>query len=141
MRALYREKGIQGLYKGNVACLIRDVPGVAIQFAVYEHLKGNYLKDDTLHLSLFESLVVGTGSATVGWLFSYPQDVIKTKIQLSAEGRYKNGRWFKDGGFVACGKEIYKGSGYRGFLVGIEACLIRAFYAEGIGIAAYEKCR
>jgi hypothetical protein len=85
--------------------------------------------------------MVGPATAAIGWLFSYPQDVIKTRIQVGEPALYKNWRWLPDGGFVECGKDIYKKIGWRGFTIGMQACIIRALYAEGIGIVTYEKCR
>jgi solute carrier family 25 carnitine/acylcarnitine transporter 20/29 len=84
-----------------------------------------------------ESLVVGPVSAVIGWIFSYPQDIIKTRIQVEEYGKYRSWRWCPDGGFVECGKMIYRAAGWRGFWVGLSPCLIRAAYSDGIGIVAY----
>jgi solute carrier family 25 carnitine/acylcarnitine transporter 20/29 len=35
MRALFQVRGIRGIYKGNVASIMRDIPGYAAAFAVY----------------------------------------------------------------------------------------------------------
>ena len=117
------------------------MPGYSAQFAAYEWIKGLYVGPQRPHLSLLESLVVGPVSACIGWIFSYPQDIIKTKIQVEAHGKYPHHRWFKDGGFVECGKAIYRAQGWRGFCVGLSPCLLRAAYSDGIGIVAYEKAR
>lgn len=88
-----------------------------------------------------ETVVVGPTSTALGWLFSYPQDVIKTKLQIEPQGTYKPTKLIPDGGIVSCSKEIYRLNGWKGFFVGISPCLIRAAYSEGIGIMAYEKTR
>ena len=82
MKAIYKQKGIQGLYKGNVSLLLREVIGYSAQFAAYEWVKGFYVNPQRPHLTFLQSLVVGPVSAVIGWIFSYPQDIIKTKLQV-----------------------------------------------------------
>lgn len=117
--------------------IFREIPGYAAQFSVYEYFKGLFVSPDHPHLSLYETLIVCPPSAILGWLFSYPQDVIKTVLQTEAKGRYANSRWLADGGFIECGKEIYKNKGWKGFFVGLHPCLIRAAYSDSIGIIVY----
>ncbi len=88
-------------------------------------------------LSFGEGLLVGTAAGINCWLFSYPQDIIKTMLQVSEPGKYKPRPGMFDGGFYACGVDIYKKRGLKGFWVGIEPCLIRAAVANAIGIALY----
>jgi hypothetical protein len=88
-------------------------------------------------LTIGEALVVGPVAAFNSWIVSYPQDVIKTKIQVEAAGKYKQHRWFPDGGFLDCGKHIMATTGLRGFVIGLYPCLLRAALADGIGIVVY----
>jgi solute carrier family 25 (mitochondrial carnitine/acylcarnitine transporter), member 20/29 len=119
----------------------REVIGFAAQFAAYEQLKGPFVSQEKPHLTLVQTAIVGPVSMAIGWLFSYPQDVIKTKLQVAPEGTYKKWRGLPDGGIIECGKAIYKANGFKGFFMGLSPCLIRAAYSEGIGIMAYEKTR
>ena len=80
-------------------------------------------------------------TAIVGWIFSYPQDVIKTIIQVDESNKYQRRKYIPDGGFFNCCKDIYRKHGVRGFFVGLSPCLIRAAYSDGIGIITYEKSR
>lgn len=141
LRDQLKKNGIRGIYKGTTIMFFRDVFGFAAQFAVYEFLKGLYVSPERPHLTLAESMVVGPASQAMGWLFSYPQDVIKTKLQVSPDGTYKNFRWFPDGGIIECSRDILNNRGWKGFFAGLSPCLIRGAYSEGIGIVAYEKTR
>lgn len=77
-----KQHGIRGIYKGTTIMFFRQVLGFQAQFACYELLKGLYVTPEKPHLTLSQSMIVGPLSMTLGWLFSYPQDVIKTKLQV-----------------------------------------------------------
>ena len=70
---------------------------------------------------------------------TYPQDIIKTNIQLSPTGTYKRSKWLPDEGFISCAKSIWKLKGPQGFIRGLNPCLLRAILGDGTGIVIYEK--
>ena len=82
-------------------------------------------------------MIVGVFAGINCWIFSYPQDIIKTMIQVSPSGTYQPKKMMFDGGFYDCGMQIFKKSGWKGFWIGIEPCLVRAAVANAFGIAVY----
>lgn len=144
--SIYKTEGIKGIYRGMVSSMLREMPCYAAQFATYEVTK-NYLhktygdKNVTLQL-LFSGGLAGL----MCWVASYPQDVIKTKLQCDygisdKERQYKTHKILKDGGFIDCAKKIYKSEGKMGFWRGFSACAIRAVIANAVGFFAYEQTK
>ena len=83
-------------------------------------------------------MVVGTCAGISCWLLSYPQDIVKTVLQVTP-GKYRKSKFIPDGGFFDCARALYKADGIRGFWIGVTPCLIRAAVANSFGIAVYEE--
>ena len=94
---------------GFSATLIRESLGASIYFGFY-----NYLNKD------YNSFVSGSIAGASSWLFTYPVDVIKTRLQ---SGNCKNWK-------IA----ISKGCLGKGLAI----CLIRSFIVNGFSFALYD---
>ena len=101
---------------GISATFTRETPGFAIYFSVYEYLKKKYYTDKNNIITPYSSFLFGGISGTVSWLFIYPQDRIKTKMQSS----------IKTGTFTSTFKNIINQEGYRGLYKGFSYALMRA---------------
>jgi len=116
-------------------------------------------------LSFFELFIAG-GIGGIGcWVFSYPQDVIKSRLQVTQNmivpinststssssspsaahtpttTRYILNSMYKksiDGGFYDCFKRTIQEEGMSALWKGFGPCAARAFIANGVGLAAYE---
>ena len=83
LRQIFKQKGISGLYQGMVTTIIREIPSIAAQFAAYEYLKNLFLKrSKAKEMTLKEIAISGGLAGMLCWTVSYPQDIIKTKVQL-----------------------------------------------------------
>ncbi|XP_077861840.1 mitochondrial basic amino acids transporter-like [Saccoglossus kowalevskii] len=131
---IYIKEGIKGCYRGLNSTLIRDIPGFTLYFAAYEtfctffqsrHPKGE-------NLGLAELIIAGGLSGTCSWLLSHPIDVIKSRIQADAvEGTplYR--------GTIDCLRKSIKAEGFRVFLNGLSANLLRSFPVNAATFTVY----
>lgn len=98
---------------------------------------------------LHELFIAGGIGGFACWFFSYPQDIIKTKLQTQHKGginakvlypKYQlaNGYKIPDGGMINCAKEISGQHGARGFFYGFSACGTRAITSNAFMFLSYE---
>ena len=122
------------------ATIIRDVPAYIAQFYVYEGLKRALTPEgksvDSLPTRYL--LLAGGLGGTAGWLLTYPQDIIKSKLQVAPVGTYAKHRWLPDGGFLDCYRQTLRTSSFTGLFTGLTPCLLRAFPVNACAFAAYE---
>ena len=130
---VYKTQGIKELYTGMAATIYREVPAYAGQFFGYEMSKKMLIK-----LYGSENTVIVFISGMIGgincWIWSYPQDIVKTIIQVS-DKKYSG----LDGGFYTVSQEIMAKESFRGFWKGFTPCLYRAMLANGCGFVAFEQ--
>ncbi len=91
------------------------------------------------------TLLAGGFAGCVCWTVSYPQDVVKSRLQLQPLGSPRLyvpiSRALPDGGFVHCFRSIVQREGPRALWKGFSPCLLRAFPANAAGFATYEKAK
>ncbi|PVU88898.1 hypothetical protein BB561_005653 [Smittium simulii] len=136
-----RQYGLTGLFRGLSATIMRDFPAFFAYFGSYEYLKHTFASlgrpatsnapvPDASALHMF---LAGGFAGIFAWAVSYPQDVIKSRIQfnqspisvsamvklLSAEARASN-------------------QGYKVFFKGFTPTILRAFPANAATFLVYE---
>jgi len=141
MKNIVKTQGIRTLYRGNLITICREVPGMAVYFGVYEYLK-MWLNDRYGHGPVIP-LIAGGISGFVGWVFCYPQDTIKTRLQcdIGVVRQYPSLKWLKDGGIVNCAKDIYINEGFKGFWRGFSAIAVRSILSEAVSFFVYENVK
>jgi len=111
---LIREKGIQGVYKGTGATIIRDVPFSCIYFPLFAYLNSKGYDADGNPPAFYHSLGCGLFAGMFAAGSVTPLDVIKTRLQvlkrMEGEPTYN--------GFVDCAAKIYKNEGIPAFFKG-----------------------
>ncbi|XP_002734584.1 mitochondrial basic amino acids transporter-like [Saccoglossus kowalevskii] len=132
---IYIDDGIKGCYRGMNSTLIRDVPGFAIYFgldkSVCNYFQSRHPQNE---LNWLELIVSGGIAGTMTWVVTHPIDVIKTRIQ--ADGVKGTPLYH---GTIDCIRKSIKAEGYRVFLKGIKANLLRAFPVNAT-ILTVKKC-
>eukprot|EP00026_Physarum_polycephalum_P014513 Phypoly_transcript_15035.p1 GENE.Phypoly_transcript_15035~~Phypoly_transcript_15035.p1 ORF type:complete len:177 (+),score=5.78 Phypoly_transcript_15035:398-928(+) len=128
---IFSHYGIRGVYRGIDATLMRNVPGSAVYFLVYELLKKQ------LGSNQFAIMTAGGIGGIAFWCSVYPFDVLKSTLQ--ADSVDKSRRVYT--GAFDCAKKIYKANGLRAFWRGFQTCLIRAFPVNAISFLTYEYVR
>lgn len=134
-RKLVREHGWFVSYQGFSATLIRNIPANAVYFASFEEmLKRNPLQTQSDALNAMFAGAVGGWNY---WFFTYPLDVIKTKMMAQDPSicRTKKLTW------VGAATELYREAGFRSFTRGLTPCLIRAIPANGICLTTVDGCK
>lgn len=137
-----RKNGPAALFKGMGSTILRDVPAYVAQFYVYEGTKKLLTpKGQTVNdLGAAELMFSGALAGIVGWFATYPIDIIKSRLQVERSNRYKQNRYFPDGGFLDCWKTLYRSDGWRGFYKGLAPCMVRAVPVGAGAFWAYESC-
>ena len=130
VRKIYaHENKLRGIYRGLGITLCREVPAFSLYFSSYFYLCKlfNATNDDAVNI--VKLLLAGGTAGIISWVFTYPQDVIKTKLQLDGMGRTMYT------GTLDCARQIYKLEGMGGFFKGLNATIIRAFPCNGATLA------
>jgi solute carrier family 25 carnitine/acylcarnitine transporter 20/29 len=116
-------KNINNIYSGLSATFTREVPGFGIYFTVFNNNK-KYYSNNT-----FYDFINGGLTGIVSWVFIYPQDRIKTKIQINKE---------KNISFKQAYNEIIKEGGVKYFYKGFSYALFRAVPLHAGAFCAFE---
>jgi len=133
--------GLKGMYKGHLITITREVPAGAIYFGTFDLVHRKLI--ERFGENPFLPLLGGSIAGLLSYMSAYPQDVIKTRLQLdSGEVRkYPNNKFIKDGGIINCVKDIWKTNGIRGFARGFSACGTKAMVAEATTFFIYENTK
>ena len=118
---------LKGLYRGFIPTVLRETPGFGIYFCTYNHLNYNY----NYNKNLGKHFIFGSLSGLSAWLFIYPMDLIKTKIQSSTEKIE----------IKQVIKNIYNNGGLPNFYKGFSLACMRCMPLHGGVFLGYEMSK
>ena len=84
MRDINRQDGIQGLFRGHSATLLRIFPYAAIKFLAYEQIRSVVIKDRSQETPL-RRLLSGSLAGITSVFFTYPLEVIRVRLAFETK--------------------------------------------------------
>ncbi|EOY30509.1 Grave disease carrier protein, putative [Theobroma cacao] len=141
-------EGILGFYRGNGASVARIVPYAALHYMAYEQYRRwiiNGFPDFGRGPVL--DLVAGSFAGGTAVLFTYPLDLIRTKLayqvvgppKINVKGVVSTEQIYR--GILDCFSKTYKGSGLRGLYRGVAPSLYGIFPYAGLKFYFYEEMK
>ena len=133
VRTVQAEGVAGGLFRGNCATLMREVPGNFAWFGVYELVCASQVPagGTRAELSPAVSAVAGAASGVAYWTAFYPADTIKSQIQTNPALARQ--------GIAATGRRIWARGGLRGLYSGWGVTMVRAAPENAAIFLAYEQ--
>lgn len=121
-----------GLYRGNLSTLLREVPGNFCWYGVYEGVCKLMIPEGGTKADLGPSayLLGGASAGVAYWTAFYPADTVKSYIQTNPNHGGK--------GFIETFQSIYAKEGVRGLYRGWGVTAARAAPAHAAIFAGYE---
>ena len=128
-----RTGGIRELYTGNVAMLVREIPGCAAYFVTFQMLMRNMISaNETVETAGFHKQLFAGGLAGVAfWTILFPADVVKTRAQTGS--KFAGMSLWK--GLTVIAKEEGLLALYRGWAV----TMVRAFPVNAVYLSTYHQ--
>ena len=79
---ILRTEGWQGIFKGSLLTLARDIPAFCTYFATYETLR-SLVKTEEGEVEVMTTAVIGAISGVLGWAVELPADNVKNSYQVN----------------------------------------------------------
>ncbi|KAF5788559.1 putative mitochondrial carrier domain protein [Helianthus annuus] len=147
-KRIAKTEGLPGFYRGNGASVARIVPYAALHYMAYEQ----YRRQINYHFPAMGNgpvvdLVAGSLSGGTAVLFTYPLDLVRTKLayqvvdapKLNVKGSMISEQAFK--GIGDCFAKTYKEAGMRGLYRGVAPSLYGIFPYAGLKFYFYEEMK
>jgi len=137
LRMIYQKNGVKGCFRGMTSTIIRETPSYGVYFASFEVLQrkfvANHSSPDQSRLAKSLKLMVAGGlSGVLGWISTYPIDVIKTKIQAQPIGQSP-----QFAGIIHCFRKLVESDGLSSLWRGLTPTIIRAFPSNAVIFLTY----
>lgn len=131
---LWREEGVEGLFRGNFLNLLRIAPTKILEYLVYDNLKEIVLKrTEKVDIGGTERVLLGSIASMAGTFISHPIDTVRTVLIVQVGGAKR--------GIFESTKAIIKDTGFAGFYKGIIPNMIRVAPYAVINFVVYDELK
>ncbi|KAM7275031.1 hypothetical protein ACFE04_016897 [Oxalis oulophora] len=147
-KKIAKNEGITGFYRGNGASVVRIVPYAALHYMAYEEYR-RWIIQSFPHFDRGPvlDLVAGSFAGGTAVLFTYPLDLVRTKLayqvvsspKLKVQGLVKGEQVYK--GILDCFSKTHKEAGVRGLYRGAAPSLFGIFPYAGLKFYFYEEMK
>ncbi|KAM6976499.1 solute carrier family 25 member 48 [Aplochiton taeniatus] len=130
--SILQAEGLQGLYRGAGAMVLRDVPGYTLYFIPYTLLCGLFNPDSGASPHPGSIWLAGGLAGSISWVTATPADVVKSRLQADAlqQRKYR--------GVLHCILHSYRTEGLQVFFRGTTVNAIRGFPMSATMFLGYE---
>lgn len=162
---IYVEEGLRGLYRGMFATLMVTVPNLAINFTLYDALKVRMrafrkqqrlaqvtgasdgsvavvdvddFDEDDQTVGVVDTLVCGGGAGIASSLVTFPIDVVRRRLQISAIHSASSGIPTTPMGIA---QDLWTTQGVRGFYRGLTPELMKVVPMVGITFGMFDRLK
>ncbi|XP_072964474.1 mitochondrial carrier protein CoAc2 [Typha angustifolia] len=147
-RKILQTEGLLGFYRGNGASVARIVPYAALHYMAYEqYRRWIILGFPDVGRGPVLDLVSGSIAGGTAVIFTYPLDLVRTKLAYQVTGSSKmmfrglspTEQVYK--GILDCVIKIYRQNGLRGLYRGVAPSLYGIFPYSGLKFYFYEEMK
>ncbi|KAI3352021.1 hypothetical protein L3Q82_020251, partial [Scortum barcoo] len=130
--SILQTEGLQGLYRGAGAMILRDVPGYVLYFIPYTIFCDLLKPDATSSPHPCSIWLAGGLAGSISWVTATPADVVKSRMQADTQLQRKYR------GILHCIIHSYKTEGAQVFFRGASVNAIRGFPMSATMFLTYE---
>ncbi|CAL8462209.1 g1740 [Coccomyxa elongata] len=134
---MWKDGGVRGLFKGNLATILKVAPQTAIQFAVYDTITDAMLRSmasvesasgihPSKQLSRWQHLLAGCAAGAAATVVTYPMETLRTHMALGGQS------------YRQCLADVLQAHGHRGLYKGFTSGVMSSAVSNGLGFASYE---
>lgn len=125
-KQIWRSEGLRGVFRGLGVTVAREIPAFSVYFASYEAMTRQ--RDPAQPIGTLHMMAAGGFAGVFSWLFTYPIDLIKSRLQVDGMGDGK----YAYKGVCDCVVQTYRAEGMNGFFRGMTSTLIRSFPVNAV---------
>lgn len=137
VKEILQTQGAMGFFRGYSATIAREVPFAAIQFPVFEALKGCWGRSQPgQSVDAYQAAVCGSVAGALAGLATCPLDVAKTRLMLGTD---RHGRAYT--GMLSTLQRIYVEGGAAGLFAGVGPRVAWMSAGGFVFLGSYEQAK